>query len=127
MIVELKAVPTSPECVTEQVTVGPDWIVKEQLVEVTWFASVTMTAKVPGAVAVPVMAPFEVFSVRPAGSVPTTENVYGAVPPVTVIAGLLNTAPTSPVVTAEQVRTGAEAMVKVQLVEETWLASVTTM
>src|SRR5690348_1502013 len=54
--------------------------------------------KLPAAVGVPVTAPVEVFSVRPAGSVPTTENVNGAVPPVTVKAPLLNGTPTSPVV-----------------------------
>ncbi len=38
-------------------------------------ASVTFTVKVPEAVGVPVTAPVEVFSVRPAGSVPTIEKV----------------------------------------------------
>jgi hypothetical protein len=61
---------------------------------------------VPDAVGVPVMAPVEVFRVKPAGNVPTTENVYGLTPPLTVIAGLLNATPTSPVLapTAGQVR-----------------------
>ena len=49
-------------------------------------------------------APVEVFSVRPAGNVPLPiENVYGAVPPVTVIGPLLNGTPTSPELIAEQV------------------------
>jgi len=39
-------------------------------------ASVTLIVNVPGAVGVPLMAPVEVFRVRPAGSVPLlTENV----------------------------------------------------
>jgi len=52
---------------------------------------------------VPVTAPVEVFRVSPAGKVPTIEKVYGATPPVTVIAPLLNGTPTSPVFVAEQV------------------------
>jgi len=42
------------------------------------------------------------FSVSPAGSVPTIENVYGAVPPVGVSAPLLNATPCVPAVIAEQ-------------------------
>jgi hypothetical protein len=37
------------------------------------FASVTFTVKLPEAVGVPVIAPVEEFSARPAGSVPTIE------------------------------------------------------
>src|SRR5207344_459168 len=36
---------------------------------------------VPAAVGVPVIAPVDVFSDRPVGSVPTSAYVYGAVPP----------------------------------------------
>ncbi len=62
---------------------------------------------VPAAVGVPVTAPVAVLSVKPAGSVPTTENVYGAVPPDTVGAGALNGTPTSPLVPlARHVRLG---------------------
>ena len=40
--------------------------------------------KVPAAVGVPVIAPVVVFRFRPAGRDPAaTENVYGAIPPVT--------------------------------------------
>ena len=77
------------------------------MVAVTPFASVTWMENEPAAVGVPVTAPVDVFSVRPAGNVPTTENVYGAVPPVTVSAPLLKGAPTSPVVPDDkQVNTG---------------------
>ena len=54
------------------------------VVAVTPFASVTWMENEPAAVGVPVTAPVAVFSVNPAGSVPTIENVYGVVPPVTV-------------------------------------------
>ena len=50
----------------------------------------------------PVTAPVAVFSVNPAGNVPTIENVYGVVPPVTVRGPLLNSAPTSPVVPVDR-------------------------
>jgi hypothetical protein len=53
--------------------------------------SVTLTVKEngPAVVGVPVIAPVVVFSVRPPGSEPEAiANVYGAVPPVTVIAEL---------------------------------------
>ena len=63
-------------------------------------------------------APVEVFNVKPAGNVPTTENVNGAVPPETDMAGLLKATPTSPVLapTPGQVRLGAAMMVNGQLV-----------
>src|SRR4051812_8074448 len=63
-------------------------------------ASFTCTLNVPEPVGVPVIAPVVVFSTSPAGSVPTIEYVYGAVPPETVIAPELNATPASPVVTA---------------------------
>src|SRR5579884_1503484 len=70
--------------------------------------------KVPAAVGVPVMLP-SALSVSPFGSVPTTENVYGPVPPVTVRAAPLNGTPTSPLVPlARHVRLGPPMMVKPQ-------------
>src|ERR1700689_1664257 len=67
----LNATPTSPELVVEQVTVGGGTIVNGQVAEAsTPLASVTWTVNVPAAVGVPVMAPVEVFSVRPAGNGP---------------------------------------------------------
>ena len=73
----LNATPTSPVLVVEQVTAGVLLMVNGQLLPVatTPFASTTFTLKVPEAVGVPVMATVEAFSVRPAGSVPTTENM----------------------------------------------------
>jgi len=53
--------------------------------------SVTLTVKEngPALVGVPVIAPVVVLSVRPPGNDPEAiANVYGAVPPVTVIAEL---------------------------------------
>ncbi len=83
---------------------GPVTIVKGQVVVATTpLASFTWSVKVPGAVGVPVMAPVLVFSVRPLGSVPVTEKVYGAVPPLTTGAGLFSATPTSPELTAGQV------------------------
>ena len=89
-------------------------MVKEQVpVAETPLASVTLMVNVPPAVGVPVIAPVEGFRVKPLGSVPVaTENVYGATPPVTVIAGLLNTTPTSPTPIAEHVTEGGGTMVK---------------
>src|SRR5271167_2672183 len=73
--------------------------------------------KEPAAVGVPLTAPVDVFSVNPAGSVPTTENVYGVVPPVTVSAPLLNATPTSPLVpVARQVSCGPPMIVYGQVV-----------
>lgn len=67
-------------------------------------ASVALREKEPEAVGVPVTAPVDVFSVSPAGSVPTTEKVSGGVPLLTVIAPLLKATPTVPLVTVEQFR-----------------------
>ena len=53
------------------------------------------------------MAPVLVFSVRPAGRVPTTENVYGEVPPLTDMGAVFSAAPTSPELTVGQAGTGA--------------------
>ena len=72
----------------------------------TPFASFTWIENEPAAVGVPVTAPVEVFRVKPAGNVPTIENVYGEVPPVTVIAPLLNATPVWPALVAEQVTCG---------------------
>src|SRR5208337_1864448 len=74
--------------------------------------------KVPAAVGVPITAPVEVFSISPAGSVPTIENMYGVVPPVTIIGPLLNATPTSPVLIVEQVTDRGPLMVIMQLVLE---------
>jgi hypothetical protein len=66
----LKTAPTWPEFVLEQVRLGPATTVYGQVdAATTPFASVTWILKAPGAVGVPVMAPVEVFSVRPAGRV----------------------------------------------------------
>ena len=105
----LNGAPTSPVVpVAKQVNVGPAMIVYGQVgVAITPLASVTWMENVPAAVGVPVTAPVAVFRFNPSGNVPTIENVYGAVPPVTVNAPLLNGAPTSPVVPlAKQVRVG---------------------
>jgi hypothetical protein len=75
--------------------------------------------KEPAAVGVPVIAPVEVLSVRPDGRAPTTVNVYGEVPPVTVGAGLLNGTPTSPEFTAEHVTLGAATTAKGQVPDAT--------
>jgi hypothetical protein len=75
------------------------------VVVVAWIPSVesvTVTAKEngPAVVGVPVIAPVVAFSVRPGGSAPElTVNVYGARPPVTVIAELYGV-PTVPVMVA---------------------------
>ncbi len=48
--------------------------------------AVTVKAKVPPVVGVPVMAPVPVFRLRPAGRAPdVTAKVTGAVPPVTAM------------------------------------------
>jgi len=110
----LNAVPTSPEvAVTEHVTCGPAMIVIGQVaLPTTPFASFTWIENEPAAVGVPVTAPVAVFKVKPAGKVPTIENVYGEVPPVTVTAGLLNATPTSPeVAVAEHVTCGPAIIV----------------
>ena len=62
--------------------------------------TLTLKEKGPAVVGVPVIAPVVVSSVRPAGRAPEAiANVYGAVPPVTVIAELYGT-PTVPVMAA---------------------------
>ena len=67
------------------------------------------------------IAPLVGFSVRPLGRVPpfATEKVYGEVPPLMVMAGLFNAAPTAPELTAGQVSVGGEAMVKGHMVVAT--------
>ena len=73
----LKGTFTSPVLLVEHVTVGVLTMVNGQLLPVatTPFASVTLMLKVPEAVGVPVMAPVLLFSVNPAGNVPTTVKV----------------------------------------------------
>jgi len=73
----LNGVPTLPELVAEQVSVGPPTMVKGHApVATAPLASVTLMVKDPAAVGVPVTAPVAVFKVRPAGSVPVaTEKV----------------------------------------------------
>ena len=69
--VALKEALTSPELTDGQLIVGPLIKVKGQLlVATTPLASVTWMVKVPAAVGVPVIAPDDEFSVKPAGSVP---------------------------------------------------------
>jgi len=100
----LNGAPTVPVVVPEQVSEIDGLIVIVQPVAVAPRESVTLMVNVPDAVGVPVTAPVEAFSVRPAGNVPLPiENVYGATPPVTVIGPLLNATPTSPVLVPEQV------------------------
>ena len=77
------------------VIVGGAMVMPQLLVvAVAWtpgVESVTLTVKEngPAEVGVPVMAPVVVLSVRPAGSAPVAmAKVYGAVPPLTVIAEL---------------------------------------
>jgi hypothetical protein len=50
-------------------------VIVQVVVLIAPFASVTSIEKEPEAVGVPVTAPVAVFSVRPAGSVPTTEKM----------------------------------------------------
>jgi len=80
---------------------------KALIVATTPLESTAWTAKAPAAVGVPVMAPVGVSRVRPAGSVPTTVKANGAVPPVTLMGGLLKDEPTWPVLAVEQFTTGA--------------------
>ncbi len=95
--------PTSPVLIAAQFTDrGPLMVIMQPVLEPPK-ASITFTVKVPAAVGMPVTSPVEGFSVSPAGSVPTIEYEYGAVPPVTVIGPLSNAMPTSPVLIAEQV------------------------
>jgi hypothetical protein len=66
--------------------------------------SLTPIVQEPVAVGVPVIAPVDVFNVKPGGSVPVaTKKVYGGVPPVTIGAGLLKGTPTMPVLVVEHV------------------------
>src|SRR5580658_3710907 len=112
----LNGTPAAPVFVAEHVTEIGGAMVIVQPVPVAPRESVTLIVKVPEAVGVPVTAPVEVFSVRPAGSVPLPiENVYGGTPPVTVIGPLLNGTPTSPVFVAEHVTEIGGATVTEQL------------
>jgi hypothetical protein len=87
-------------------------VMAQVLEAVTPLASVTPILNVPAPVGVPVTAPVAVFNVKPPGSVPLAMlNVKLAVPPVTVGVPLLKAAPTSPVVTAEQLRVGTALIV----------------
>src|SRR4051812_34706938 len=124
----LKATPTSPVFVVEQITDGAGTMVNGQVPGATTpFASVTLIVNVPAAVGVPAIAPVEVLSVRHAGIVPVaTEKVKGAVPPVIDMAGLLNAAPTSPLFVVEHATEGGATMVNGQVPAATMpLASVT--
>src|ERR1017187_9716450 len=126
----LNATPTSPEFTAEQASEGPATMVKGQVpVATAPFLSVTLMVKVPAAVGVPVMAPVLALSVKPAGRVPVaTEKVNGAVPPETVMAGLLNRTPPPPEFTAEQASEGPATMVKGHVpVASAPLASMTLM
>jgi hypothetical protein len=71
----LNATPTVPDVVDEQLTWIDGTIVIVHPVAVAPSESVTLIENVPDAVGVPVTAPVELFSVSPAGNVPTTENV----------------------------------------------------
>jgi hypothetical protein len=107
---------------------GAETIVIGQVVVATSPSeSVTLMLNVPVAVGVPVTAPVDVFRVRPAGNVPTIENVYGATPPVTVIGPLLNATPTVPVVVPEQVTESGGVIVITQPVPVAPSESVTMM
>ena len=122
----LNGTPTSPIVTDEHVALSAGAIVITHPLDETPLASVTFTLKVPDAVGVPVTAPFDGFSVRPAGNVPLIEYVYGAaVPPVTIIAVPLNGTPTSPIVTDEHTALSAGAIVIVHPLDDTPLASVT--
>jgi hypothetical protein len=61
--------------VVEQVTEIGGLMAIGQVVPPALLASVTLTEKLPEAAGVPITAPVLVFSVNPAGSVPTIENV----------------------------------------------------
>jgi hypothetical protein len=134
----LKATPTVPVLFAPQVTVTPGLIVIVQAepTGLPWLSmhpptlpweSVAWILNVPEVVGVPVTAPVDVFSVRPRGRLPTTVNVYGAVPPVTVIAPLLKGTPTVPVLIAPQVTVTGALIVIEQVVPTLPLASVTLM
>ena len=94
---------------------GAGMITMGQIVELTApSASVTWMLNEPGVVGVPVTSPVEGLNVRPPGSVPTTEKVYGDVPPVTVGTPLSNRTPTSPLVIEVQFKVGGGATVTEQ-------------
>jgi hypothetical protein len=116
----LNGTPTVPEVTAGHETEGATTMVKLQLAEATPLESFAWMLKVPAAVGVPVIAPVEVFSVRPAGNVPlATENVYVPEPPLAVRAGLLNGTLTSPEVVVGQETVTAELMMKAQAVVAT--------
>ena len=69
------ATPTSPVLVAEQVTCSGRLMVIAQPVPVVPSESVTLIVNDPAAVGVPVIAPVEVFRVKPTGSVPMIEKV----------------------------------------------------
>jgi hypothetical protein len=134
----LKELPTIPVVVFEQLTESPGLIVIVQAVPtlLPWLSehwptlpweSVAWMLNVPEEVGVPVTAPVDVFSVRPRGRLPTTENVYGAVPPVTEIGPLLKGTPTVPVLFTPQVTVTGALMVIEQDVPTLPFASVTLM
>src|SRR5271166_2541593 len=123
----LNGTPTSPVLLAAQVTDRGGLMAIMQAVPTPPKESVTCTVKAPGAVGVPVTSPVEGFRVSPAGSGPLPiEKVYGAVPPVTVIAPLSKGTPTVPVFTAAQVTARDPLMVIMQLVLELPNASVTS-
>src|SRR5438270_14102004 len=88
----------------------------QEPVAVTPFESFTWTLKAPATVGVPVIAPVELSRVKPAGRVPTTKKVNGAVPPTTFMPGLLKGTPTSPDPMAEHKSDGAATIVIGQVV-----------
>ncbi len=99
-------------------------LIEQVVVPTALMESVTWSEKAPRAVGVPVTAPVELFSVKPAGNAPTTEYAYGAVPPETVSAPELNATPTVPAVVAGQVTERAALMVIGQVLVATlpWLS-----
>ena len=108
--------PAPPEVITlADPKILPVWVSvnatvpvgKVLFVATTPLASTAWTAKAPAAVGVPVMAPVGVSRVRPAGRFPTTVKANGAVPPVTLMAGLLKAEPTWPVLAVGQFTSGA--------------------
>src|SRR5579883_1637888 len=115
----LNARPTSPVVELGQVRLGPATILNGQVRLATEpRESFTWRVKLPAAAGVPVTAPVEALRVSPAGRLPLdTENVYGAVPPVTAIAGLLKATPASPCVFGQEVTDGPLAMVMEQVAD----------
>jgi hypothetical protein len=90
-------------------------IVNVQLLAVAPLASVTLIVNVPAAVGVPVMAPVELFRIRPDKLPVATENVKGLVPPVTVRGPEVKARPTSAEVVVGQEMTGAFVIVTVRV------------